>query len=145
MTKTKKTTKKRNYTYAVGRRKTATARIRLFKSKTVPETKSQLIVNGKPVEEYFAGEENKSEYRKPFLLTNTLTKLSVSAKVQGSGKPSQLKAVIHGISRALIKEDEKHRPILKKEGLLTRDPRAKESRKVGTGGKARRKKQSPKR
>ena len=141
-------TKKKNYTYAVGRRKTATARIRLYNSSSVPavDGKHQLIVNGKPAEEYFPGELAKREYRKPFILTETLTKMSVSAVVKGSGKAGQLDAVIHGIARALALLDvENNRPALKSAGLLTRDPRAKERRKVGTGGKARRSKQSPKR
>lgn len=142
----KKSKSKGNYTHAVGRRKTATARVRLFSTPTVPETKSQLIVNGVPAEEYFPGEINKSLFRRPFTLTGTLNKYSASAKVSGSGRSSQLDAVVHGISRALSSIDrESFRATLKKAGLLTRDPRAKERRKVGTGGRARRQKQSPKR
>lgn len=147
-TKPRSSSGKANYTYAVGRRKTATARVRLYKEATVPgdESKSQLLVNGKSAEVYFPGELAKGEYRKPFVLTDTLQKMSASVVVQGSGKSGQLDAVVHGLARALSAFDtDQFRPLLKKEGLLTRDPRAKERRKVGTGGKARRSKQSPKR
>lgn len=82
----------------------------------------------------------------PFRATNTIGKYSLTIKVEGGGKSGQLEAVVHGISRALqLLDKEKFRPILKKKGFLTRDARVRERRKVGTGGKARRKKQSPKR
>lgn len=148
MATTSKTTKKVNYTYAVGRRKTANARVRLYKTSSVPgvEGEVQLLVNGKPAEQYFPGELAKQTYRRPFILTETLQKMSASAVVAGSGKNGQLDAVVHGIARALATLDvEKFRPVLKSAKLLSRDPRAKERRKVGTGGKARRSKQSPKR
>lgn len=155
MPKTKKpTTPKRKptiskkFTYALGRRKTATARVRLFSTPTVPgvEGKHQLIINGQPARSYFPGDLNKINYCKPFTLTQSLTKFSASVKVHGSGKQAQLGATVHGISRALSTlNEQEYRKVLKKEGLLTRDPRAKERRKVGTGGKARRQKQSPKR
>lgn len=136
----------KKYTYAVGRRKTATARVRLYKTATVDGTTSQLVVNGKPAEVYFPGEAAKLSYRRPFIATETLTKMSASVVVAGSGKSGQLDAVVHGISRALaVLDREAYRAILKTAGLLTRDSRAKERRKVGTGGKARRQKQSPKR
>ncbi|MFH2019121.1 MAG: 30S ribosomal protein S9 [bacterium] len=140
--------KKTNYSYAVGRRKTATARIRLFNSPTVPgfEKDSQIVVNDQPVEAYFPGELAKRAYTEPFILTETLKKMSVSARILGSGKSGQLDALVHGIARALAALDvEKFRGPLKSAGLLTRDPRAKERRKVGKGGSARRSKQSPKR
>lgn len=139
--------KKTDYTYAVGRRKTAVARVRLYAKSNVPGTEGvQLSVNGKDAATYFGGNAEKNQYRRPFLLTETLTKMSASAKVVGGGVQSQLDAVVHGIARALSKLDsEKYRATLKAAGLLTRDPRAKERRKVGTGGKARRAKQSPKR
>ena len=139
-------TSQKKYTYAVGRRKTATARIRLYKTAKVEGSDAQLTVNGKPAEVYFPGETAKVAYRKPFIITETLTKMSASAVVEGSGKAGQLDAVVHGIARALAALDrEKYRSLLKSAGLLTRDSRAKERRKVGTGGKARRQKQSPKR
>jgi small subunit ribosomal protein S9 len=142
-----KTAKKSNYTYAVGRRKTAVARVKLFGKASVPEHDGvQLVVNGKAAELYFPGETNKAAYRKPFILTETLTKMSASAVVVGGGKAAQLEAVVHGVARALALLDrEANRTLLKTDGLLTRDSRKRERRKIGTGGKARRAKQSPKR
>lgn len=143
----KKEVKKANYTYAVGRRKTANARVRIYKSASVPGFDGvQLTVNGKPADAYFPGETAKAAYRKPFIITETLTKMSASVVVAGSGKMGQLDAVVHGLARALaVLDRESYRATLKTAGLLTRDARAKERRKVGTGGKARRTKQSPKR
>lgn len=143
----KKIIKKTAYTYAVGRRKTATARVRLYKSASVPGHDGvQMLVNGKSAEIYFSGDTAKAAYRRPFFLTDTLAKMSVSAVVSGSGKAGQLDAVVHGIARALSSLDrEAYRATLKTAGLLTRDARAKQRRMIGTGGKARRRKQSPKR
>lgn len=139
-----KNTTKAKYIPAVGRRKRAVARIRLH---TVSSDKdATLTVNDKPIDEYFTTINNsKALYNKPFKLTDTAGKFMVTVKVTGSGLKSQLDAIVHGISRALIKVDESHRSSLKAEGLLTRDPRERQRRMVGTGGKARRKKQSPKR
>ena len=78
-------------------------------------------------------------------LTNSLDRFAIVVKVNGGGKEGQLDAVSLGISRAMLKVDDATRLVLKKEGLLTRDARVRERRKVGTGGRARRKKQSPKR
>lgn len=135
------------YTYALGRRKSATARTRLYQSASVPgHAGVQLMVNGQSAESYFPGETAKSRYRKPFFLTQTLTKFSASVVVAGSGKMGQLDALVHGISRALVRLDSgSYRSTLKSAGLLTRDPRTRERRMIGTGGKSRRKKQSPKR
>lgn len=139
--------KSSNYTYAVGRRKTANARVRIYKSASVPGMEGvQLSVNGKPAEVYFPGETAKAAYRKPFILTETLNKMSASVVVAGSGKMGQLDAVVHGIARALALLDrDAYRTILKPAGLLTRDARTRQRRMIGTGGKARRAKQSPKR
>lgn len=138
--KTKKNAKKKNYVYAVGRRKTANARVRLYPKK------GPIIVNEKPIEEYFPLQVHQQEYNQPFRVTNAMGKFSASIKVAGSGKSGQLGAVTHGLSRALAKADrEKYRPPLKKEGLLTRDPRMKERRKAGLAQSARAQKQSPKR
>ncbi len=132
--------KKINYTYAVGRRRKASARIRLFKGK------GDSMVNGKLIAEYFPGSVNRDAWSKPFKAVDVSNKYYVTVKVVGGGKKGQLDAVVHGIARALAKEDrEKFRKPIKKLGLLTRDSRVRERRKVGTGGKARRKKQSPKR
>jgi small subunit ribosomal protein S9 len=148
VTKKGKAVKKQSYTYAIGRRKSATARVRLFHSPTVPgvEGEIQLVVNGKPAEAYFPGELAKQIFRRPFILTETLQKYSASARVAGSGKNGQLGALVLGIARALAAINENElRAVLKSAKLLTRDPRAKERRKVGKGGSARRSKQSPKR
>jgi len=143
----------RSYYEAVGRRKESSARVRLYVVKegaiTVGGTaieKGNMVVNGKEVEKYFPGEISKKIYQEPFRTTNTLGRFVVSVKVAGGGLSGQLSAVIHGVSRALEKVDkEKFRPILKKRGFLTRDPRAKQRRKAGFAGKARARKQSPKR
>ncbi len=139
--------KKNEYTYAVGRRKTAIARVRLYTKPSVPTKEGvQLMVNDKPAELYFGGNATKADYRRAFIVTETLSKMSATVRVVGGGVHSQLEALVHGVARALSKLDAtKYRATLKMAGLLTRDPRAKERRKVGTGGKARRAKQSPKR
>lgn len=135
-----KSKKSENFFGAHGRRKEATARVRLIPGK------GQTLVNEKPISEYFPGEVSRSDYLKPFLLTQTEDKYYAAIKVRGSGRRGQLAAVVHGISRALNNADEKtFRPILKKAGLLTRDPRIKERRKYGKAQKARKGKQSPKR
>lgn len=132
---------KKDYISTVGRRKEAVARVRLY-----PKGSGTITVNQKPVEEYFHGKANKVLYMMPFTVTDTIGMFDITVKVAGGGMYGQLDAVVHGISRALEKLDkEKHRGLLKKKGLLTRDSRTRERRKVGMGGKARRKKQSPKR
>ncbi len=124
---------------AVGRRKEAIARVRLT------EGKGQIVVNGKPIVEYFSGAVFQKLYQKPQDITKTSAKYNMSVKVAGGGRVSQLDAVIHGIARVLSKADPALRTTLKREGLLTRDARVKERRKFGLAGKARAKKQSPKR
>jgi len=132
--------KKLNYTYTTGKRRTSSARIRLFHGK------GKNIVNEIPLEKYFPGDVDKSKWLKPFNVTETFDKYYFSAKVVGGGKQGQLDAVVHGLSKALAKvKPDKFRIPLKKVGLLTRDARIRERRKIGMGGKARRKKQSPKR
>ena len=126
------------YFAAVGRRKSATARARVY------ATPGDFVVNNQVVGEYFRGVPNASSlYNLPFQVTETLGKYAVSVKVGGSGIHAQIDAVNHAVSRALIKVDPELRPLLKKNGLLSRDDRMKETRKIGTGGKARRTKQSP--
>jgi small subunit ribosomal protein S9 len=140
--KTAKKTKqvKQSYISAVGRRKTAIARVRLI------EGKDEIIVNGMPISKYWPGATLENFYMEPFKTTNTHTKYTATVKVIGSGRMGQIGAFIHGVSRALIKVNaERFRPILKKRGFLKRDPRMKETRKVGGGGKARSKRQSPRR
>jgi len=129
------------YIEQVGRRKSAVARVRIY-----PHVKGDYIVNNKPVGQYFAGIINASaKYLSPLDLTGNLNKFAISARVSGSGIVGQLDAVIHGLSRALVKWNQELRPLVKKAGLLTRDSRMKETRKIGMGGKARRGRQSPKR
>jgi small subunit ribosomal protein S9 len=140
MATSSKPSKKLEYIHAVGRRKTAVARVRLY------QKPGEISVNSQPIEAYFPGENNKLNYLEPVKLTQMIGKVSATIKVTGGGKRGQLTAVVHGLSRALAKADAvKYRPALKKGGFLTRDDRMRERRKVGTGGKARRQKQSPKR
>jgi len=135
-----KTSKSKKYIFAVGRRKTAVARVRLFSGK------GQMTVNDVPIEQYFPGEVAKAVWLKPFTVTDTVGKYYATVKVEGGGRSAQLGAVVHGLARALDKENkELYHSSLKKAGLLTRDPRVKERRKPGQMGKARKKKQSPKR
>ena len=132
-------TKKQDYTYAKGRRRTASVRVRLFKGK------GESLVNNMPLEKYFPGSINKAHWKKPFELTDTWEKYYFSAKVVGSGHKGQLDALVQGLSRALAEADLDNQTILKKAGLLTRDSRIRQRRMIGMGGKSRRKKQSPKR
>ncbi len=123
----------------VGRRKEAIARVRLLSGN------GQITINDKLIGEYFLGAIFQKLYTKPLEITKTTGKYSISVKVEGGGKMSQLGAVIHGLSRAIAKAEPDLRVVLKKEGLLTRDARVKERRKYGFAQKARAKKQSPKR
>lgn len=129
----------------VGRRKEAIAKVRLVSGNGLASRSEQITVNGKPISEYFLGPIFQKLYTRPLEITKTIGKYSVSVKVEGGGNVSQLGAVIHGLARAIAKADPTLRLALKKEGLLTRDARAKERRKYGHAGKARAKKQSPKR
>lgn len=135
-----KKTNNKDFTFAVGRRKESIARVRLYAGK------NESVVNGQPVDKYFPGSTSQVLIARPFKATGVDNKYWVSIKVAGGGKNSQLGAVVLGISRALsLVDSAKFRSPLKRLGLLTRDARARERRKVGTGGRARRKKQSPKR
>lgn len=144
---------KKDFIFAVGRRREAVARVRLWADaienivwREQGIKKGDIFVNQKPIESYFSGKVSKARYEAPLRLTNTLGKYTLTIRVVGGGKHGQLAAIQHGIARALSAFDsEKFRSLLKKHGFLTRDARVKERRKVGTGGKARRKRQSPKR
>lgn len=144
-----KTNSKRNtnFIYTIGRRKQASARVRLYENiKSGQELKKgEIFVNDKKIEDYFPSEISKLSYLQPFKTVDAVGKFTFTIKVAGGGINSQLDAVILGISKALTKADEKNRSPLRKKGFLTTDARVRERRKVGTGGKARRKKQSPKR
>lgn len=131
---------KKAYTFAVGRRKSSSARIRLFKGS------GESLINGKKISEVYQNKTALIILDKPFKVTDTQGKYFFTAKVSGGGKEGQMEAIMHGVSRTLVKlNSDKFRVILKKNNLLTRDPRERLRRMVGTGGKARRKKQSPKR
>jgi len=132
MTKTK-------YTYSLGRRKSSICTLRLYKGKGSSE------VNQQPVDKYFPLEAEKIIYNKPFVLTENKDKYYFVAKVNGGGKRGQLEALTLAIARAFQKIDNNVTSILRKAGLLTVDSRVRERRMVGTGGKSRRQKQSPRR
>lgn len=147
-------TAKKDFVFAVGRRKDAVARVRLYPLSGKNEIawndltakKGDVLVNGKQAGDYFKGEAAKAMYTEPYRATNTIGSFITTVQIQGGGFGGQLGAFIHGVSRALsIFDPEKFRPILKKKGFLTRDSRTRQRRKVGMGGKSRRKKQSPKR
>ena len=139
----------KNYIFAIGRRKESVARVRLYHNSTtwdgVAVNKGDIVVNKKKAMEYF-GEGGVKVYGEPLRITNTEKKFAITVLVKGGGKMGQLDATVLGIARAIDAFDkEKYRKILKKKGFLTRDPRVRQRRKVGMGGKSRRKKQSPKR
>jgi len=113
---------------AVGRRKTSTARVRLTAGA------GEIIVNKKGVAEFFSRDTLRSIVKQPLELTNTAGKFSVTANVDGGGESGQAGAVRHGIARALCLVDASYRGVLKKAGLITRDPRMKERKKYGQKG-----------
>ncbi len=117
---------KGQYFYAVGRRKTSVARVRLY-----PGT-GTVTINGKPAREHFGGRElHYLVMQEPFRVTGTTERFDVVATVVGGGTSGQAGAVRHGISRALTRADGDLRGVLKTAKLLTRDPREKERKKVG--------------
>ncbi|KKQ31303.1 MAG: 30S ribosomal protein S9 [Candidatus Shapirobacteria bacterium GW2011_GWF1_38_23] len=136
---TPKTSKKTTnaYVYALGRRKSAVASVKLFKGK------GDSTINTRPVNKYFPLTFTRLEL--PFKTTETENKFHFAAKIVGGGRTGQLAALILAISRALKKGNPDMTLLLAQAGLLTVDARVRERRMVGTGGKARRKKQSPKR
>ena len=134
-----KTAAKSEILMGVGRRKTAVARVWLKREK------GPILVNDKPIEEYFSGGVAEKIYEEPLRVVNRIGQFSGTIKLGGGGPSAQLGAVVHGFARALASYDASFREILAKKKLLTRDPRMKERRKYGHAGKARKKKQSPKR
>lgn len=116
------------YFYAVGKRKTAIAQVRLY-----PDG-GQLLVNGRPFQEVFPWSGWQVQIQEPFQATNTSGKFSVVAKLQGGGVSAGAQALRHGIARALVAFDPGLKPALRKRGLVTRDARAKESKKYGLKG-----------
>jgi small subunit ribosomal protein S9 len=134
-----KTQSKNSYTRSVGRRKSAVASLKLFTGK------GESFVNGLALDKYFPTKTEKIVYEKPFEITKTLGKYHFQSKIIGGGKTGQVQALSLAISRSLVKINETFKTDLRAEGLLTVDSRVKERRMVGTGGKSRRQKQSPKR
>ena len=124
--------------YGTGRRKSAVARVFLRPGK------GRIEVNGKPVDEFFSRETGRMIVRQPLTLANHLSTFDISVNVQGGGESGQAGAVRHGITRALINYDAALKPVLKKAGLVRRDAREVERKKVGLH-KARRRKQFSKR
>ena len=111
--------------HAVGRRKKAIARVRLIPGE------GNIVINKRPIDEYFGLETLKTVVRQPLTLTDTLAKFDVIVNVTGGGYTGQAGAIRHGIARALVKADEGLKDSIKKAGFLTRDPRMKERKKYG--------------
>lgn len=127
-----------DYYYGTGRRKTSVARVFIKKGT------GRFVVNGKPLDEYFARETGRMIVRQPLDLTSNLESFDIMVNVHGGGESGQAGAVRHGVTRALIEYDETLKPSLSAAGLVTRDAREVERKKVGFH-KARRRKQFSKR
>jgi small subunit ribosomal protein S9 len=125
-TTTKKASSVKQYHHGTGKRKTAIARVRLYKN-----GKGNLTVNEQEGSEYFPLKNLISVINSPLLLTSSTKKFNITVIVTGGGVNSQAEAIRHGIARALLRFDETLRTPLKKAGLLTRDPRVKERKKPG--------------
>jgi small subunit ribosomal protein S9 len=126
------------YNYGTGRRKSAVARV------FIKLGKGNIVVNDKPIDEFFSRETGRMIVRQPLELTETVGKFDIMVNVAGGGESGQAGAVRHGITRALIDYDVSLKPALSKAGLVTRDAREVERKKVGLR-KARRRKQFSKR
>jgi len=113
------------YFYGTGKRKAAVAQVRLLPGE------GAIVVNGVPYEERFSRSEHRQKIVQPLLVTDSAGKYSVVVKVAGGGVSGQSGAISHGIARALVRADESLKPILRQNGLLTRDSRVKERKKVG--------------
>jgi small subunit ribosomal protein S9 len=113
------------YFQGTGRRKTAIARVRLVPGE------GAVVVNGKPLEEYFGRDGLVERATAAFGVTNTVRKFNAMIKVEGGGVTGQVGAIAHGIARALLQVDKDNTKALRQAGLLTRDPRAKERKKPG--------------
>ncbi|HIY81221.1 30S ribosomal protein S9 [Hydrogenoanaerobacterium saccharovorans] len=113
------------YYYGTGRRKHSVARVRMY-----PGT-GKITINGRDIDEYFGLETLKLIVRQPMEITNTLGRFDIVCTVAGGGVSGQAGAIRHGVARALLQNGDEMRPILKKAGFLTRDPRMKERKKYG--------------
>ena len=116
------------YYYGTGRRKHSVARVRMY-----PGT-GKITINGRDIDEYFGLETLKLIVRQPMEITNTLGRFDIVCTVAGGGVSGQAGAIRHGVARALLQNGDEMRPILKKAGFLTRDPRMKERKKYGLKG-----------
>jgi len=116
---------KQSYFHGTGRRKTATAQVKLMAGT------GAIIINGKPLEERFPSLEHQRVIIQPFVATESTGKYNAVIKVLGGGVTGQSGAIAHGISRALVQADARFKPMLRQNGLLTRDARAKERKKPG--------------
>ena len=117
---------KKQYQYGTGRRKSSVARVRVYEGGT-----GSIIINGRDIDDYFGLETLKLIVRQPLALTENTDKLDVVCTVTGGGVTGQAGAIRHGVSRALLEFSPELRPVLKKAGFLTRDPRMKERKKYG--------------
>jgi small subunit ribosomal protein S9 len=117
---------KGEYTEAIGRRNTAVARVRVYSSK-----KNEVLVNGRPSEEYFGTDELRSKAMQALLIDEQKNTYTVSAYVKGSGPNAQAESIRLGVARALVEIDEELRSPLKAKGFLKRDPRSVERKKFG--------------
>ena len=117
---------KKPYLYGTGRRKSSVARVHLF-----PNGTGSITINGRDIEEYFGLDTLKMVVRQPLAATDHVGKMDIVATVTGGRGSCQAGALRHGIARALLLANEEYRPILKKAGFLTRDPRMKERKKYG--------------
>ncbi len=130
---------KGKYTYGLGRRKAATARVRLYKGK------GEITINGKPALEYLSGDKSKlAEITDPLALAGKQKDYDITVRVSGGGLAGQVDAIKLAISKALVTEAVDLRPVLKKAGFIKRDPREKERKKYGLRS-ARKKEQFSKR
>ena len=127
-----------NHSYGTGRRKSAVARV------FIKPGKGLITVNNRPVDEFFSRETGRMVVRQPLELTGNLTSFDITVNIHGGGESGQAGAVRHGITRALIDFDATLKPVLSSAGLVTRDAREVERKKVGLR-KARRRKQFSKR
>ena len=114
------------YFYGTGRRKSSVARVRVY-----PNGTGAITINGRDIDDYFGLETLKLIVRQPMELTETVGAFDIVCTVTGGGVTGQAGAIRHGLSRALLQFNEETRPVLKKAGLLTRDPRMKERKKYG--------------
>lgn len=110
---------KQPYFYGTGRRKHSVARVRVY------EGTGKITINGRDIDDYFGLETLKLIVRQPFAVTDTMDKYDIVCTVTGGGVTGQAGAIRHGLSRALLQASDEFRPLLKKEGFLTRDPRMK--------------------